>query len=162
MFWAFHLRTERLRQITVVTGQATGFTWHNDGVVSEPHGKTSTGYIRFYYEECYGHPGSHIFPFRILDEDIDGFEVKAEIRSNSVTGNDLSNHEVLEAPDSLSNSMNYVYDTFMWDHCASEGEAFEVAWRETKPSAEKLCYQRDDRVAAVYTKFKGTIAEQTK
>ncbi|CAN0512685.1 unnamed protein product, partial [Laminaria digitata] len=128
MFWLMHPTIERLWQYSVLTGQVTEFNWpDNDMNVTLSDGTTYTQYVSSYYEECKGHHGSHIFPFNILSSDVDAFEVKTAVRGNPATGNLLTNREILAAFDPRYNSMNYVYDTFEWDHCVPEGYDFDDA-----------------------------------
>ena len=155
-----HGTMERLYQFAVVTGQVSEFSWPDkDMPVSLPDGTSYTQYVSSYYEECNGHHGSHIFPFGLLGSDTDGFKVKTGVRSNPITGNNLTNREVLEAFDPRFNSMNYVYDTFKWDHCLPEGYNFDDAWGETAPSPRNLFFERNGPLSAVYTSFKKKMAK---
>ena len=154
---------ERLWQFAVATGQVTEFRWpDNDRQTTLPDGSTYTEYVSKYYENCDGHRGSDIFPYGLLDQDVNGFEVKTGIKSNPPTGNNLSNREVLDALDPRSNSMAYVYDTFKWDHCVSEGYDFDDAWGETPPSPRKTFFARDSSLPAVYMSFQRKMAELMK
>ena len=160
MFWAVHPTIERLWQFAVVTNQVKSFNWADSDVeITLPDGTTTTEYISTYYDTCFGHHGSDIFPFGLLDKDIDGFEVKTGIRSNPVKGNNLSNREVLEALNPRSNSLAYVYDTFKWDHCVPEGYNFDDAWGESTSSPRKNFFETDGPQLAVYTSFKRKMAE---
>ena len=163
MFWPMHPAVERMYQFAVLTNQVTEFTWRDkDTNVSLPDGTSYIQYISMNAAECSGHRGSDVFPFGLLGSDIDGFKVKTAIRSNPVTGNNLTNREVLAAFDPRSNSMNYVYDTFKWDHCVPEGYDFDDAWGETAPSARKNFFERDEPRSTVYTSFKREMAELMK
>ena len=163
MFWPVHPTMERLWQFAVVTGQVTKFNWpDNDIEVPLSDGTTSTEYVSSYYESCYGHHGSDIFPYGLLDSDINGFDVKTGILGNPVIGNNLSNREVLGALDPRSNALAYVYDTFKWNHCVPEGYDFDDAWGETAPSTRKIFFERDGPLLAVYTSFKRKMAELMK
>lgn len=44
------------------------------------------------------------------------------------SGNTLTNRELLQTFDARSNSLSYVYDTFKWTHCESDGYRFDDAW----------------------------------
>ena len=143
-----------------MTGTLTDFRWWDEDVtITRPDGTTFTDYLSSYYEECNGHHGSHIFPYGLLGSDIDGFKVKTGIRGSTVTGNNLTNREVLAAFDPRNNSLNYVYDTFKWDHCVSQGYDFDDAWGETPPSPRKNFYVRDEPRSTVFTRFKRMMAE---
>ena len=160
MFWPIHGTLERLYQFSVVTGTVTDFRWADeDVIITLPDGTTYTEYVSSYYEECSGHHGSHVFPYGLLGSDIDGFKVKTGIRGNTVTGNNLTNREVLAAFDPRNNSLNYVYDTFKWDHCVSQGYDFDDAWGETQPLPRKSFYVRDEPRSTVFTSFKRMMAE---
>ena len=162
-FWPMHGTMERMYQFGVVTGTINEFTWPDkDMTVTLPDGTSYTQYVSSRYEECNGHHGSHIFPYGLLGSDVDGFKVKTGIRSNPATGNNLTNREVLAAFDPRSNSMNYVYDTFKWDHCVPEGYDFDDAWGEKSPSPRKNFYERDEPRSPVYTSFKRMMAELMK
>ena len=147
-------------QFAVVTETVTEFTWPDKDIeVTLPDGTSYTQYVSSYYEECNGHHGSHIFPFGLLDSGIDGFEVKTAIRRNPVTGNKLTNRQVLDALDPRSNSMNYVYDTFKWDHCVPKGYNFDDAWGNNAPTVRKEFFETDEPRSAVYTNFKRKMAK---
>ena len=147
-------------QFSVMTGTLTDFRWWDEDVtITRPDGTTFTDYLSSYYEECNGHHGSHIFPYGLLGSDVDGFKVKTGIRSNPVTGNNLTNRGVLAKLDPGFNSLNYIYDNFKWDHCVAEGYDFDDAWGETPPSPRKKFYERDEPLSPVYTSFKRMMAE---
>uniref|UniRef100_UPI0039812771 hypothetical protein n=1 Tax=Salmonella sp. s58408 TaxID=3159701 RepID=UPI0039812771 len=74
----------------------------------------------------------------------------------------ITNREMLEVFDPRFDSMNYVYDTFKWDHCAAEGYDFNDAWGDKKPSPRKNFHERDGPKSAVYTSFKREMAERMK
>lgn len=65
-----HPTMERLWMYSVMTGQITDFTWPDSTEESD------YGDISSFDDSCVGHGGSDIFPFGILDSDIDGFEVR--------------------------------------------------------------------------------------
>eukprot|EP00904_Undaria_pinnatifida_P007024 jgi/Undpi1/3451/HiC_scaffold_16.g06823.m1 len=161
MFWPMHPTIERLWQFAVLTEQVTEFSWpDNDRDVTLADGTSYTQYVSSYYEECSGHQGSHVFPYKVLDADIDGFEIKTAIKSNRLKGNTLSNREVLTALDPRSDNLNYIYDTFKWDHCVSEGFNFDDAWDATTPSTRKTFFEMNDKnLPAVYTSFQREMAE---
>ena len=162
MFWPMHGTMERLWQFAVLTGQVTDFTWPDEDMnVTLPDGTIDTQYVSS-YEVCIGHRGSDVFPYGLLSSDVDTFEVKTGIRSNPVTGNELTNREVLASLDPRSNPLTYVYDTFKWEHCGPEGYDFDDAWRETVPSPRKQFYQRDEPRSTLYTSFKREMAELMK
>ena len=69
-FWPMHPTMERLWMYSVMTGQITDFTWPDSTEESD------YGDISSFDDSCVGHGGSDIFPFGILDSDIDGFEVR--------------------------------------------------------------------------------------
>ena len=163
MFWPMHPTMERMYQFSVLTGQVDDFTWGDEDVeVTLPDGTTYTQYISMDGTECSGHHGSDIFPYGLLSSDIDGFEVKTGIIGNTETGNELTNREVLKAFDPRSNSMNYIYDTFKWDHCLPEGYDFNDLWGESKPSPRKEFFQTDAPFSTVYTSFKREMADMMK
>ena len=161
-FWPMHGTMERMWQYSVVTGQVTDFNWPDDDEINItlPDGTIYTEYIST-TEGCEGHRGSDVFPFH-LDSGVDGFEVKTGIRGSPVTGNNLTNREVLASFDPRSNSLTYVYDTFKWDHCVPEGYDFDDAWRETAASARKDFFVRDEPLSTVYMSFKREMAELIK
>lgn len=55
---------------SVMTGHMTDMTWP-DSTDDSDYGEISK-----YDDSCLGHGGSDVFPFGILDSDIDGFEVR--------------------------------------------------------------------------------------
>eukprot|EP00752_Nemacystus_decipiens_P008279 g7402.t1 len=128
-FWLMHPTMERLFMFSVLTGRTTDLTWHDTDVTyTDSAGNTVYDMNSRYGDTCHGHGGSDVFPFGLLDTDIDGFEVKTGIRGNLDTGNMLTNREVLEAMDASVNMLPYVYDTFKWNHCLSAGIDFDDAW----------------------------------
>lgn len=64
------------------------------------------------------------------------FQIKTGIKGNPVTGNVLTNREVLAALDANVNMLPYVYDTFKWDHCLEAGVNFDDAWGTGSNTAE--------------------------
>lgn len=64
-----HPTMERLWMYSVMTGQVTDMTWPDSTETSD------YGDISSFEDSCVGHGGSDVFPFGILDSDIDGFEV---------------------------------------------------------------------------------------
>ena len=54
---------------SVLTDQITDWTWPNNDATS------TSERISNYGDTCVGHGGSDVFPFGILDTDIDGFDV---------------------------------------------------------------------------------------
>ena len=157
-----HGTIERLWQFSVITGQLTDFAWPDrDSTVTLPDGTSYTQYLSN-YERCLGHRGSDVFPYGLLTLEEDGFEVKTGIRSNPVSGNLLSNRDVMAAFDPRSNSLTYVYDTFKWDHCGPEGYDFNDVWGEVVPSPRKEFYERDEPLGAMYTSFKRKMADRMK
>lgn len=124
-----HPTLERMFDFAVFTEQLTDFTWADgDVIITNPDGTTTTETISLYADDCPGHAGSDIFPFGLLDSDPTGFDVKTGIRGNPLVGNVLTNREVLAAIDPRLNNLPYVYDTFEWAHCATDGYNFDDAW----------------------------------
>lgn len=131
-FWPMHPTMERAWMFTVLTGQITDYTWPDTDIsYTASDGTTVSESLSLYSESCVGHRGSDVFPFGLLENDEDGFEVKTGIRGQPPTGNILTNREVLQSLDPRSNSLNYIYDTFKWDQCDAEGFAFDDAWDAT-------------------------------
>ncbi|CAN0275670.1 unnamed protein product, partial [Hapterophycus canaliculatus] len=121
-FWSTHPTMERLWMYGVLTGHITDFTWPDTDVTyTDKDGSTVSETLSLYGEDCTGHAGSDVFPFGLLDTDIDGFTIKTGIRGNLDSGNKLTNREALQAFDARSNSLPYVYDTFKWLHCEADG-----------------------------------------
>ena len=163
MFWPIHPTMERLYQVSVLTDTLTDLSWPDEDVtITLPDGTSYTEPLSMYYQACNGHHGSHVYPFSLLASDVDGFKVKTGIRGNPVTGNNLTNREVLAKLDPGSNSLNYVYDTFKWDHCLSQGYDFDDAWGENVFSPRKNFYVKDEPRSSVYTSFKRMMAESLK
>ncbi|CAN0387437.1 unnamed protein product [Pylaiella littoralis] len=136
-FWSTHPTMERLWMFSILTGHITDFTWPDDNLsYTDKDGSTVSETLSLYGEDCTGHRGSDIFPFGLLDTDIDGFTVKTGVRGNLETGNILTNRELLQAFDARSNSLPYVYDNFKWTHCEADGVSFDKAWESGKTSAK--------------------------
>lgn len=60
---------ERLYMYTTLTGQLTDMTWPDNDATS------TSEELGFYGGACKGHGGGDVFPFGLLDNDPDGFEV---------------------------------------------------------------------------------------
>ncbi|CAM9627145.1 unnamed protein product, partial [Pylaiella littoralis] len=117
-FWPMHPTIERLWMYSILTGHVTDFTWPDeDTTYTNTDDTTVSEFISFYGDTCSGHRGSDVFPFGLLDTDIDGFTVKTGVRGNLDTGNTFTNRQLLQAFDARSNSLSYVYDNFKWTHC---------------------------------------------
>ena len=115
---------------SVLTGSVTDFTWPDEDVTTTyPDGTTYTEVLSIYGEDCAGHAGKDIFPFGLLNGDVNDFKVQTGIKGNVPGGgNVLTNKEVLEALDPRNNALPYVYDTFKWSHCEAEGFNMNDAW----------------------------------
>eukprot|EP00752_Nemacystus_decipiens_P005412 g4907.t1 len=128
-FWPIHPTMERLWMFSVLTGRTSDMFWP-DGDGSTTDIKLST------YGDCAGHGGGDVFPFSLLDTDIDGWTIKTGIKGNVEHGNKLTNREVLAALDPSANMLPYVYDTFKWDHCLEAGVDFSDAWETPSPASQ--------------------------
>lgn len=118
---------------TVLTGQITDFDWPDaSSTYVDSKGKAVTEELSLYGDTCTGHAGSDVFPYGILDADIDDFTIKTGIRGSPEHGNILTNREVLEAFDPRVDMLPYVYDTFEWAHCAADGFDFGDATDSAK------------------------------
>lgn len=83
-FYATHPTMERLWMYSVLTGHVQDFSWpDSDVTVTEPDGTESSEVVSLFGETCRGHRGSDVFPFGLLDTDVDGFEVTDRKRSSS-------------------------------------------------------------------------------
>lgn len=119
----------------ILTGHITDFTWPDENIsYTDKDGNAVSETVSLYGEDCTGHRGSDVFPFGLLDTDVDGFTIKTGIRGNLESGNQLTNREALQAFDARSNSLPYVYDTFKWLHCEADGVNFDDAWETAKAS----------------------------
>lgn len=74
--------------------------------------------------------GKDVFPFGLAsDENSDSdFQIHTGIRGDNDSGNTLNNREILRLLDPRVNSLNYIYDTFEWKHCAEDGIDFNDAF----------------------------------
>ncbi len=60
----------------VLTGQISDYSWPDGDITyTTPDGTTVSESISLYGDTCVGHRGSDVFPFGLLDDDDDGFEV---------------------------------------------------------------------------------------
>lgn len=149
---------------TVLTGQITDFDWpDSSSTYDDSEGKTVTEELSLYGDTCVGHAGSDIFPYSILDADIDGFTIKTGIRGNPEHGNNLTNREVLEAFDPRVDMLPYVYDKFEWTHCAADGFDFGDASDSTKSGtferAERPVFEQGAPRAPRYSSVMALLAE---
>ena len=115
---------------SVLSGSVTDFSWpDNDVTYTASDGTTYTESISLYSEECGGHRGKDVFPFGLLEADVNDFTVQTGIKGNVPGGgNVFTNREVLAAFDPRINALPYVYDTFKWTHCEADGFNMDDAW----------------------------------
>lgn len=162
-FWLMHPTMERLWQFSVLTGSVKDMNWPDDDVeITLPDGSQTTYYLSTTYAGCFGHHGSDVFPFGLLDSDVDGFQVRTQIRGHSDGGNTLTNREAMAALDPRANSLTYIYDNFKWDHCMLDGIDFNDAWEDTSSAAanaDKRFFQRQKPLSGLYTQFKRDLAD---
>lgn len=155
---------ERLWQFAILTDSVQDMNWPDiDLTITLPDGSHSTHFISSYYEDCFGHRGSDVFPYGLLDSDVDGFEVRTQIRGHADGGNTLTNREVMAAFDPRANSMNYIYDNFKWEHCSADDVEFDEAWGDTSSAAaksDKRFFQRQKPLSPLYTQFKRDLADR--
>lgn len=137
-----------------LTGTLTDVTWpDHDTTTTTPEGVTRENILSITSDRCAGHRGSDVFPFIVLGETSadnkshnnapGNIAVRSGIRSTAVRGGGgeredgftLTNREVLRALDPRANDLPYVYDTFRWEHCESEGYDFEDARHSALTSA---------------------------
>ncbi|CAN0329747.1 unnamed protein product, partial [Hapterophycus canaliculatus] len=115
-FYSTHPTVERLWMYTVLTGQMKDYSWpDSDVTITKRDGTTVSEAISLFGDTCLGHRGSDVFPFGLLDNDSNGFEVITT----------LTNRELLAEFDPRVNSLPYVYDTFKWEHCSDDGFDFD-------------------------------------
>ncbi|CBN79225.1 TYRosinase family member (tyr-4) [Ectocarpus siliculosus] len=163
-FWSTHPTMERLWMYVVLTGQITDWSWPDaDVTYTTPDGTVVTESLSEYEESCFGHHGSDVFPFGLLDTDTDGFEIKTGISFNSATGNELTNREALQAFDPRINALPYVYDTFNWEHCAADGYDFGDAWqsstKKSKSTSARPAFEDGVPRAPMYSSTLKLMAE---
>lgn len=159
-FWPMHPTMERLWQFSVLTGTVKDMNWpDNDLSITLPDGVQYTQRVSSYYDTCEGHRGSDIFPYGLLDTDVDEFTVRTGIQG--VGDSVPTNREVLEALSPLADSMSYIYDTFKWDHCAVDGYDFSDAWEDAPRTASVglRLFEMDEPLSRLYTSFKREIVE---
>lgn len=158
-FWATHPTMERLWMFSEITGGIDELTWPDEDVTyTDDDGTVVSESLSLYGDTCEGHAGSDVFPFGLLDTDTDGFTIKTGIKENALTGNKLSNREVLKALDPRANLLTYVYDTFKWDHCALEGVNFDDAWASTESAAPETGV--GGKTGTIGAKGKRTVFEE--
>ncbi|CAM9642571.1 unnamed protein product [Ascophyllum nodosum] len=161
-FWPTHPTMDRLWQFSVLTESVTDFNWPDKNLTFIlDNGESYTQVTSSYYEECFGHRGMDVFPYGLLDDDGDDFEVWTGIRGSGV-GNTLSNREVLAAFDPRFNSMNYIYDTFKWTHCEQDGVYMDDAWGDTSSMVEATdhrFFESQKPLSAMYINFKREMAD---
>lgn len=154
---------ERLWMYTVLTGQITDYTWPDaDVTYTASDGAVYTESISKYSEDCVGHRGGDIFPFDLLAKDVNDFTVHPGINgSPEGGGNTLTNREVLAALDPRKDALPYVYDTFEWTHCATDGFDLNDAWRakggETGGTAEGVATGRSEHRAPRRNEHRQTV-----
>lgn len=116
-------------EFAVLTETLTDFSWPDSDITyTNSDGSTTTEILSSTGADCLGHRGSDVFPFGLLERDSTDFEIKTSLRNNPVTGNNLTNREVLQALDPRFSSKNYIYDSFTWEHCAADGVLFKDIW----------------------------------
>lgn len=124
---------------SVLTGQIADYTWPDSDVTyTASDGASYTESISKYSDECLGHHGSDVFPFDLLANDVHDFTVQTGIKGNPEGGgNTLTNREVLGAIDPRTNALPYVYDTFEWKHCETDGFDMSDAWHARDSTAKR-------------------------
>ncbi|CAB1107536.1 TYR [Ectocarpus sp. CCAP 1310/34] len=128
-FWPMHPTIERLFVFSALTGQLTNFHWPDSELsYTDTNGDTVVETTSNYGDKCYGHGGSDVFPFGLLDNDDDALKIKTGMQGNGETGNTLTNREALANMDGRFNNLPYVYDNFKWEHCLDSGIDFDDAW----------------------------------
>ncbi|CAM9760402.1 unnamed protein product [Ectocarpus sp. 12 AP-2014] len=128
-FWPMHPTIERLFMFSSLTGQLTNFHWPDSELsYTNTNGDTVVETTSDYGDKCYGHGGSDVFPFGLLDNVDDALKIKTGMQGNGETGNTLTNREALAIMDGRFNNLPYVYDNFKWDHCLDSGIDFDAAW----------------------------------
>ncbi|CAM9726487.1 unnamed protein product [Scytosiphon promiscuus] len=131
-FYVTHPTMDRLWMYTVLTGQMNDYTWPDaDVTITEEDGSITFESISLNGETCTGHRGGDVFPFGLLHNDTDGFEITTGVKG-ARRGNTLANRDLLAAFDPRINSMTYVYDNFKWPHCAEDGFDLDDAWHHTE------------------------------
>lgn len=148
-FWPTHPTMERLWMYTMLTGKVEDMTWNDSDVtITASDGTTYTESVSAYSDSCVGHRGSDVFPFGLLKNDVAEFKVRTGIKGNTVSGNVLTNREVLAAVDPRKNMLPYIYDTFKWDHCAEDGYNLDDAWAtpESPASSADVDSAADDKM----------------
>ena len=115
---------------SVLSGSVTDFSWPDKDVTyTASDGTTYTEPISVYSEDCVGHRGKDIFPFGLLEADVNDFTVQTGIKGNVPGGgNVFTNREALAGLDPRINALPYVYDTFKWTHCEADGFNMDDAW----------------------------------
>lgn len=121
---------------SILTGGLTDFSWPDESTtVTGSDGSSYETSLSLFGDSCVGHRGSDVFPFGITNDDDPGFQIRTQIKSQPA-GNTLTNRELLEALDPRENKMSYIYDNFMWPHCAKDGYDFNEAWRLSEADSD--------------------------
>lgn len=121
-FWMIHPTQERLLHAKYMSGGFTNATWPTDQVNDFICSKgicyeADEGARGSYSQCCYGH--------NQYDQLMDF------VSANKTAGYGLTNDFVIKANDPKSElySMEYIYDSFAWPHCADENSDFnELLW----------------------------------
>lgn len=116
---------------SVLTESVKDFSWPDEEITTTLSDGTSyTKKLSVFPNDCVGHAGQDVFPFGLVDNDVDDFRVQTGIKGNARRGgNVLTNREVLESFDPRNNALPYIYDTFEWPHCEADGYNMGDAWR---------------------------------
>ena len=136
---------ERLWMFKRLTGTMTDLTWPDADtyVLDEEAGTTSLEVLSLYGEDCAGHRGSDVFPFGLAVDDGDpGFMARTGIKGDEVSGNSLTNREILQALDPRVNKLSYIYDTFEWSHCDMDGIHMSDTWAVGAAEARKAAAEK--------------------
>lgn len=144
-FWVTHPTMERLWMFKRLTGTMTDLTWPDADtyVLDEEAGTTSLEVLSLYSDDCAGHRGSDVFPFGLAVDDGDpGFMARTGIKGDEVSGNTLTNREILQALDPRVNKLSYIYDTFEWTHCDMDGIHMSDTWAVGAAEARKAAAEK--------------------
>ena len=106
-FWPIHPTVDRLLQYKHIVNPFNNEDWGNPG-----HNVTTT-YCTTSGGSCSGHHSDDVIPF----------QVKA-LKDGNYTSMLFTNEDLYSVSHPDTYQLNYIYDTFEWDHCDDQGFSF--------------------------------------
>ncbi|CAM9275842.1 unnamed protein product [Hapterophycus canaliculatus] len=147
-FWSMHPTMERL---LLLAGTFTDWSWPDevgpwvgmDGIEYDVEISTRS-------DTCYGHRGSDIFPYEILNDTIN-----PEFTFYGTKGvNTLQNRQLIKLFDPNENALPFIYDNFEWSHCEALGydfsDFFDTSTMQSGPKGSAASKEEKEKPGRIH------------